>query len=254
MNYRHIYHAGNFADVFKHLALIEVIEYYKKKEAPFLVLDAFAGIGEYDISDERTQKTLEMQQGILKLLSNKEKLSSEFDRYLSIVERNLQYHAAYPGSPVIIDQLLREQDRMVCAELHPEDFLTLKALIPSAHNINAYHAIRAFTPPPEKRGVIFLDPPFEENNEFDKLVGAISELNKRFRQGTIIIWYPIKNDKDVRDFHSKVSAATSCEYIISELKLNSSEKLFKTGLLIINPTWGLEAFLKKTSNILKKHL
>jgi 23S rRNA (adenine2030-N6)-methyltransferase len=253
MNYRHIYHAGNFADVFKHIALIEVIEYYKKKDAPFLVLDAFAGIGEYDISDEHVQKTSEMQNGILKLLRNKEKLPKEFDKYISIVEGNLKYNA-YPGSPVIIDALLREQDRMVCSELHPEDFLTLKNLIPSAHNIDAYHAVRAFTPPAEKRGIIFLDPPFEKTDEFDKLLTAIAELHRRFRQATIIIWYPIKNEKDVRNFHSKIRTATSCEYVISELELKSSEKLFKTGLAIINPTWGLEVFLKKVSSILKKML
>ena len=224
MNYRHIYHAGNFADVFKHLALIETIEYYKKKESPFFVLDAFAGIGKYDISDERAEKHL---------------------------EQNI-----YPGSPIIIEELLRKQDRMTCCELHPEDYLLLKEAIRPfpAHNTNAYHAIKAFTPPVERRGVIFLDPPFEETNEFEKLISAIAELHKRFRNGTVIIWLPIKNEKDVKDFYLKAKAAHSGEQIISALQLDSSDKLFKTSLLIINPTWGIESFMQKISKNLKRLL
>ena len=249
MNYRHIYHAGNFADVFKHIALIEIIEYYKKKETPFFVLDAFAGIGEYDISDERVQKTEEMHNGVLKLLSQKINLSSEFHKYISIVESHIERNI-YPGSPVIIESLLREQDRMLCCELHPEDYILLRDVIRPfpAHNTNAYHAIRAFTPPIEKRGVVFLDPPFEERDEFEKLLVTISELHKRFRNGTVIIWYPIKNQEEVQDFYIKARSAHSGEQIISELSLRNSEKLFKIGLLIINPTWGLDEFLKSVSS------
>ena len=255
MNYRHIYHAGNFADVFKHLALIETIEYYKKKESPFFVLDAFAGIGKYDISDERALKTEEMQNGILKLLSQKTKLPCEFNKYISIVEKHLEQNI-YPGSPIIIEELLRKQDRMTCCELHPEDYLLLKEAIRPfpAHNTNAYHAIKAFTPPVERRGVIFLDPPFEETNEFEKLISAIAELHKRFRNGTVIIWLPIKNEKDVKDFYLKAKAAHSGEQIISALQLDSSDKLFKTSLLIINPTWGIESFMQKISKNLKRLL
>lgn len=255
MNYRHIYHAGNFADILKHIALIEVIEYYKRKDTPFFVLDAFAGIGEYDISDERALKTEEMKNGVLKLLDKQLDLPYEFSKYVSIVSKYIKNNI-YPGSPIIIRDLLREQDRAIYSELHHEDYLTLKnVMYPSpVHNIDAYNAVKAFTPPYEKRGIIFLDPPFEEKNEFSKLTQAISNLYKRFRNGTIIIWYPIKNSAEVQKFYSHAKASNSCEQIIVEMELSASEKLFKTGLLVINPTWGLKDLLQSVSRKLKEIL
>ena len=257
MNYRHIYHAGNFADVVKHIALIEIIEYYKKKDSSFFVLDAFAGIGKYSIDDERVSKTMEMQDGVLKLLRQENILTPEFHKYIELVKVYIQ-DGFYPGSPAIISDLLRKQDKAVFNELHPEDFLILKQMIPSAHNIDGYSAVRAFTPPQEKRGLIFLDPPFEKRDEFQKLLKSIEELGKRFRNGTIMIWYPIK--ESVEGFYQQAQQIHNGEQIHIEVTLNyqensniSSNKLKRTGLLIINPTWGLEELLQKTAMYLSNN-
>ena len=251
MNYRHIYHAGNFADVFKHIALVEILSYYKKKDKPFFVLDAFAGIGKYSINDERALKTEEMQDGIFKLLSSRDEYKRNFLNYFSLVKKYIDQDL-YPGSPLIIRDSLRPQDRLICCELHPEDFMELKELIPSAHKIDAYNAIKAFLPPEEKRGIIFLDPPFEKADEFDKLLLAIKEIHTKFRNGTIFIWYPIKNQIEVQSFYKNIKHNHSGEYIISELILPSMDKLHKTGILVINPTWGLENYLKGVVENLNK--
>ena len=177
MNYRHIYHAGNFADIVKHLVLIAILEQLKKK--PFAVLDAFAGLGLYDLNSEAAAKTLESDTGINKLLQATDPIPQLLQTFLNIV--NLVGLNHYPGSPFIIKQLLRPNDRLIACELHPSDYLSFKKLLPNnTHNIDAYNAIKAFLPFKENRGLIFLDPPFEVKNEFQKLLEALKKISYEF--------------------------------------------------------------------------
>ena len=150
MNYRHIYHAGNFADIVKHLVLIAILEQLKNKEKPFAVLDAFAGLGLYDLASEAASKTLEYNNGIGKLLQALDHTSKSLKIFLSVI--NSVGQNFYSGSPFIINKLLRPQDLLIACELHPTDYLNLKKLIPNAHNIDAYNAIKAFLPFKENRG------------------------------------------------------------------------------------------------------
>lgn len=196
MNYRHIYHAGNFADVTKHLALVMILDHLKKKDAPFCVIDAHGGIGLYDLQSIESQKTLEWQEGIGRFESILYTAPHDLLPYCQAISPHLN-KKHYPGSPLLSAQALRPQDRLIANELHPDDFETLKDVLWSYRNarvthLDAYECIRAHIPPQEKRGLVLIDPPFEKTNEFQTLIRQMQEWKKRFANGIFIIWYPIK--------------------------------------------------------------
>lgn len=194
MNYRHIYHAGNFADVMKHLALCLIIDHLKKKDAPFCVIDAHGGIGLYDLQSIEALKTREYEAGIGKF----QDIDShhDFSVYFDWVKNDLS-HGHYPGSPLLAARMLRGSDRLIANELHPEDVLTLQDTLGRDQNIrvtnmDAYECIRANIPPKEKRGIVLIDPPFEKTDEFQTLIKQMEEWKKRFANGIFLLWYPIK--------------------------------------------------------------
>lgn len=194
MNYRHIYHAGNFADVIKHMTLVLCLDHLKKKETPFCVIDAHGGIGLYDLTSEQAQKTGEWKDGIGQFAPND--AAGDFAPYYALVEGDIAA-GRYPGSPLLAARALRPQDRLVANELHPEDFRTLQQNLRSfsgarVTNLDAYECIRANIPPKEKRGIVLIDPPFEKKDEFDTLIRQMGEWKKRFAGGIYILWYPIK--------------------------------------------------------------
>lgn len=202
MNYRHIYHAGNFADVMKHLALILVLDYLKNKEAGFCVIDAHGGIGLYDLQSEQAQKTGEWLDGIARFENTEH--PEDFKSYYRAVSDDLIKTNNYPGSPLLSARNLRTQDRLIANELHPEDFETLRHLMQGykntrVTNTDAYECIRGHIPPAEKRGVVLIDPPFEKKEEFKTLITQMKEWKKRFPNGIYMIWYPIKPHLQVDD-------------------------------------------------------
>ncbi|MGI4776198.1 MAG: 23S rRNA (adenine(2030)-N(6))-methyltransferase RlmJ [Janthinobacterium lividum] len=249
MNYRHIYHAGNFADIVKHLVLIEVLRNFLKKDKPFAVLDAFAGCGLYNISSEQALCTKESASGIERLFIldqyNQQK-PQLIELFLSIVQRTGSQNL-YPGSPIIIKNLIRQDDRFIACELHKQDYQYLRQLIPDAHNIDAYKAIKVFLPFKEKRGLIFLDPPFEVKDEFDKLLDALKIIRHRSINTCCIIWHPIKEENTVNSFYVDLKTLGFVEILKIEFEIlglsptidlenNRIKKpLSKCGLLIINP-------------------
>lgn len=194
MNYRHIYHAGNFADVMKHLALCLIIDHLKKKESAFCVIDAHGGPGLYDLHSEQAQKTREWENGIGLFTDMSE--SGDFALYQTLVMSDLT-EGRYPGSPCLIARMLRPQDRMIANELHPEDVQTLTQNLrryknARATHLDAYECIRANIPPAEKRSLVLIDPPFEQKDEFETLARQMKEWKKRFATGIFLLWYPIK--------------------------------------------------------------
>jgi 23S rRNA (adenine2030-N6)-methyltransferase len=264
LNYRHIYHAGNFADIVKHLCLIGIINRLKAKDKPFCVLDAFAGIGFYNLTDERSLVTKEAEEGILKLANYKGALPSLIKQYMDIIKiYNDEDLALYPGSPAIISDLLREQDRLIASELHPEDFAELKQNFAYSeniklHNIDAYSAVKAFTPPIEGRGLVFLDPPFEKTDEFEKLIQAAKLLHKRFLAGVLLIWFPIKDSGKIKAFYNNFLSVGYKESLFVEFTLpkesinpEDKNKLQRTGLLIASPPWKLKEDLEESLRFLK---
>ena len=202
MNYRHAYHAGNFADVVKHVALTRLVEHLKLKDKAFRVIDTHAGVGLYDLSSEEAQKTGEWQAGIGRLL--KANLAPEGEAllapYLDAVKAANGDGGIekYPGSPSIVRHLLRPQDRLSAIELHPQDFSRLKTLFAGDFQVRAIEldgwlALGAHLPPKEKRGLVLVDPPFEEGGEFERLADGLVKAHRRWPGGIYALWYPVKD-------------------------------------------------------------
>ena len=195
MNYRHVYHAGNFADVLKHIVLLLCLDYLQKKEGPLCVIDAHGGAGVYDLRSEKSSKTREWERGIGRL-QNCPVAPDDLELYLSLLRDDLQT-GRYPGSPLLIARRLRPQDRLIANELHEPTFEVLgHNLAPfknaRAMRMDAYECIRAHIPPKERRGLVLIDPPFEKNDEFETLARQMRQWKKRWETGVFMLWYPIK--------------------------------------------------------------
>ena len=195
MNYRHVYHAGNFADVIKHIVLLFCLDYLQKKDGPLCVIDAHGGAGLYDLASEEAAKTREWERGI-GCLQDKTDAPFDLGLYLGALRDDLNA-GHYPGSPLLIARALRPQDRLIASELHEPTFEALcTALSPfknaKAMRMDAYECIRAQIPPKERRGLVLIDPPFEEKDEFETLARQMRQWNKRWETGVFLVWYPIK--------------------------------------------------------------
>lgn len=244
MNYRHAFHAGNHADCLKHALLLALVESFKRKPTPFRVLDTHAGRGLYDLASDEAQRTGEWLRGAGRLQSVTEGPLAPFVAAL----RAAGFPRAYPGSPALVRAALRPGDMLVCSELHPEEHAELRALFArdsqvAVHRRDGYEAIRAFTPFPEKRGLVLIDPPFEQPGEFDTLAAAIAAAHKKFRNGILAAWYPIKHRAPVRAFHQALKDAAIPDIVAAELFLREPtdpQRLNGSGLLVVNPPWGFE--------------
>jgi 23S rRNA (adenine2030-N6)-methyltransferase len=250
MNYRHIYHAGGFSDVVKHIVLILLLKHMKLKDKPFAVLDAFAGLGVYDINSDAAQKTCESDNGIKRLLG-KDFSDELILKYLDIVRL---YDGYYPGSPLIIANTIGHRNRLIACELHKEDYMVLKKnmkQIAQIHCIDAYKAIKAFWPPAENRGLIVLDPAFEVINEFEKIIHTLHLIKKRFTSGMTMLWYPIKDKKVIENFYASYKQIGYSETLILEFDISKlqSTGLQKCGILISNPPDILQTLTKTMSEL-----
>jgi len=257
MNYRHIYHAGNFGDVFKHSILTLLIHHLLQKDMPFCYLDTHAGIGIYNLLSIAAQKTKEYELGIVKVLKHKD-YPKELNSYLSIIkklngeEKILSY---YPGSPYIVRSLLRPSDRMILLELHHEDIILLKKEFfndkqVAVHHYDGYQGLKAFLPPKGRRGLVLIDPPFEQPDEFDQIIINLKIALTRWKTGTFAVWYPIKNAEDVAKFKRDLQALNINNLLLKELNINhlaySSERkntFSGCGMVIINPPWKFDEIL-----------
>jgi 23S rRNA (adenine2030-N6)-methyltransferase len=209
LNYRHAYHAGNFADVVKHVVLTRLLEYLKQKDKAFRVIDTHAGIGRYDLSSVEAQKTGEWQGGIGQLIdaSFAAPVAALLAPYLETV-RSLNPEGGiqkYPGSPLIARHLMRKQDRLTAIELHPKDAARLRTFFAGDFQariieLDGWLALGAHLPPKEKRGLVLIDPPFEETGEFERLVDGLIRAHKRWPGGIYALWYPIKDRKAIIAF------------------------------------------------------
>ena len=245
MNYRHAFHAGNFADCMKHVLLLWLLRALGRKEAGFLTLDTHAGIGHYDLSGPEATRTGEWQTGIGRLQDARGrrgvKLPDGIIDYLDMVERL----GLYPGSPALVEAVLRPQDRLIACELHPEDQALLRRHFRAnpqvaVHLRDGYEAIRAFLPPKERRGLVLIDPPYEKTDEFAALTQALREGYEKFPTGVFAAWYPIKHRGPVRAFHTALAEAGIRDVVAAEVLLREPvevDRLNGSGLLIVNPPW-----------------
>lgn len=253
MNYRHIYHAGNFADVFKHIVLMLVIDYLNKKEKPLFLLDTHAGIGRYDLTSEQAGRTGEAEEGIHRLWRDTQQLPEPVRRYLALIR---QFNKSgtlrtYPGSPLLMQQLMRPTDRLVANELHPQDVLSLKDALGldrrvKIENTDGYGLWKASVPPLERRGLVLVDPPFEVRNEFALLAEGLRQAMRRWATGIYALWYPIKNTAEVTGFHEEIGRMNlpDCKAFDFRLVTQPAEERFHgSGLVVVNAPWTLEADL-----------
>lgn len=256
MNYRHAFHAGNFADVVKHLILTRILEYLKLKSAAFRVIDTHAGIGRYDLTSDEAQRSPEWKDGIQRLFNKglPDSAAQLAQPYIDVVRgENRKGNAlvAYPGSPLLVRRLLRAQDRLTAVELHPEDATTLRALFAGdiqtrVIELDGWLALGAHLPPKEKRGLVLVDPPFEEPGEWDRLVSGLVKAHRRWQGGTYALWYPLKERHAADDFAAALRATTIPKILGAELTIRAPEtpaRLFGTGMIIVNPPYVLEAEL-----------
>ena len=244
MNYRHAYHAGNFADVVKHLALVAVLQYLKRKDKPFAVIDTHAGRGLYDLQSEEAGKTGEADAGIRRLAD----LNSETPLLAHYLKLARAFGAdRYPGSPLIAAQMLRAQDRLVAVEKHEEEARTLtRTLAPYARaramTADGYERLIALLPPPERRGVVLIDPPYEAADEFEQVARVFAQAYRRFATGIYLLWFPIKSASAANAFCAEVLSAGVAKALRVDIDVGASagDKLRAAGLLVINPPFGIE--------------
>jgi 23S rRNA (adenine2030-N6)-methyltransferase len=256
VNYRHAFHAGNFADVVKHIALTRILAYLMRKDAPFRIIDTHAGLGLYDLMGNEAQRTGEWSEGIAKLYETP--LTGEAATlakpYLDAVaavnpDGGLRF---YPGSPLIARHMMRQQDRMFALELHPDDFAGLSANFAGdiqvrTTRIDGWAALGTHLPPKEKRGLVFIDPPFEEKGEFDRIVDHLARAHARWPTGTYAIWYPLKDPAETARFHLGLRETGIAKILRIELALRAPSnppRLNGTGLIVVNPPYLLEAEMK----------
>ena len=254
MNYRHAFHAGNHADVFKHLVLTRLFAALSRKEAPVAYLDSHAGVGLYDLAGDQATRTGEWEQGIGRLWQSESK-PPMVEAYLEAIralnpDGQLRY---YPGSPELARQLTRPQDRLQLNEKHPDDGRLLKDNMAgdrrvAVHLGEGWHVPRALMPTQEKRVVLLIDPPFEQADELGRCVTALKEALGRMRQTIGVIWYPIKDERQLKRFYQDMARSGAPKLLRAELFVHPADdaaRLNGSGLAISNPPWGLEQELRE---------
>lgn len=272
MNYRHAFHAGNFADVIKHIALVRILTYLHEKPAAFRVIDTHAGAGLYDLTSDEAERGGEWRTGIARLMQARltNDVMTLVAPYLDIVrafnpQRDL---TAYPGSPLIARALLRPQDRLVACELEPK---ARKQLISALHrdpqgrvvDLDGWTALPAFVPPNERRGLVLIDPPFESRDEFTRLADGFAAAHGKWPTGIYMLWYPIKERRAIEALADRVAKVANAgggsdarclrvEFSVAPQTADSG--LVSSGLLIVNPPWTLAAELKAILHELEKPL
>ncbi len=252
MNYRHAFHAGNFADVLKHIVIARIITHLLEKPAPFRVIDTHAGIGLYDLAAHEAGRTREWEGGIGQVLASPHlpELAPLLAPYFEAITRVRIFHneRSYPGSPEIARGMLRGEDRLILVEKHPADAETLKknfAFDGRAKVLmrDGYESLLALVPPKERRGLILIDPPYEDRDEFAHLLNTFVPAYRKFPTGIYAIWYPIKAGSPVDSFHQALKIAGIPKILRIELRVradNFGTGLSGSGLIIVNPPWRLK--------------
>jgi len=263
MNYRHAYHAGNFADVVKHVALVAILLHLRKKDKAFRVIDTHAGAGLYDLGGDAATRTGEAAEGIAKLSDlTGASFPLALSTYLDIVRNTGP--GRYPGSPLIAAQLLRATDKLMAIEKHPEEEGALASALAPFKNAKAvaadgYARLAALLPPPERRGLVLIDPPFEAEDEFAMIAEALASARKRFATGVYLIWYPIKSQAASDALAGEIRAGGPQDVARITIDIGrdakaDKDRLSAAGLLIVNPPFGFVEEMRAAAEVLALRL
>ena len=272
-SYRHAFHAGSHADILKHLTLVHLVEYLQEKPVALTMVDTHAGAGIYSLQDGFAAVSKEAEGGIFRLLKFKEagnQIPESVQKYLDCIaaENITEELNTYPGSPFILARLLRPQDRLKLFELHPKEIDILRHNISElecAKQIDVYAAdsfsrLRGLLPPPSRRGLVLIDPSYEDKQDYRYLEVAIEEAMQRFATGCYAIWYPILSRREsaaLPDRMKKICAAHKRSWLHTELRVENApgeRRLQASGMFIINPPWTLEKHLAEALPTLTKAL
>ncbi|MGN6222133.1 23S rRNA (adenine(2030)-N(6))-methyltransferase RlmJ [Pseudoxanthomonas sp.] len=256
MNYRHAFHAGNHADVLKHVLLLALLDALKRKDSPFFVLDTHAGRGRYLLGGSESRKTAEADGGILRLF-DAARLPAPVEAYLRAVQADNPVGAlvAYPGSPLLAAQAMRAQDRLAACELQAEEAAELKALFAhdarvAVHARDGYAAMHALLPPRAgdtrfARGLVLIDPPYEaQDAEYPRIIDALRDGLQRWPNASYAVWYPIKQRRSLQPFFRRAAALPAKAALVAELQVRPDDsplRLNGSGMLVINPPWQFDA-------------
>ncbi|WWM72974.1 23S rRNA (adenine(2030)-N(6))-methyltransferase RlmJ [Vibrio cholerae] len=261
LSYRHSFHAGNHADVLKHIVQSLILNSLQQKEKPFVYHDTHSGVGRYDLTHEWSEKTGEYKQGIARVWQQ-DNIPAELDSYLDAIRQlnqgeTLRY---YPGSPRVARAHLREQDRMVLTELHPSDYPLLEQEFHRDRQVSIYKEdgfarLKASLPPQERRGLVLIDPPYELAKEYRDVVLAIAQSYKRWATGIYAIWYPVVNRCDIDDMLQGLQGLEIRKILQIELGVapDTNERgMTASGMIVINPPWTLESQMQTILPFLKQ--
>src|SRR5690606_19182207 len=269
MNYRHAFHAGNHADVLKHVVLLGLCDALAAKPAPCFALDTHAGRGLYKLDGESAQRTGEALDGIARLQAEAPR-EPAIQRYLAAVRACRQRHGAhaYPGSPWLLAHALREQDRIAACELQPEEAAALRANFAgdprvAVHERDGYAAVKALLPPKHgatkfARGLVLVDPPYEAQlDEFDVALAALREGLARWPQGMFALWYPIKQGRALQPFQRRAAALPAKSALLLELLVRPDDSPLRmngSGMLLLNPPWRFDAAMRPALDAMRDAL
>ena len=259
MNYRHAFHAGNFADVVKHAVLCRMLTHLRQKPAAFRVLDTHAGAGVYDLTGSEAGKTGEWRGGIGRLIGENTQALPAAGRALlapyldAVAALNPSGQlTAYPGSPVLVQAMLRARDRLIACEFEPQAAAALQRQLrgdprAKALAIDGWTALAAYVPPKERRGLVLIDPPFERPDEFSRLAKGLQTAHRKWPTGAYLLWYPIKDAAEVASFIRKLGRLGIGKMLRMELIVATASEdlgLRGSGLVAVNPPWTLHGELK----------
>ena len=261
MNYRHAFHAGNFADVVKHAILVRLLEHLRGKPAAFRVIDTHAGAGLYDLGGPEAQRSAEWQGGIARLMNAGLDCVDLDPAPRTLLAPYLEAVAAanspgrlatYPGSPALVRAFLRSQDRLVACELEPQAAASLKHHLGQDRRIklvaiDGWTALNAYVPPKERRGLVLIDPPFEASDDFTRLARGLEAAHHKWASGTYLLWYPIKSRAEPDALKRRLVRTGIAKILRAELEIGpmtDAARLSGCGLIIVNPPWTLEDELR----------
>ncbi|MBL1352658.1 MAG: 23S rRNA (adenine(2030)-N(6))-methyltransferase RlmJ [Zetaproteobacteria bacterium] len=263
LSYQHSYHAGNHADILKHIILGDVVAGMQKKDTPMFMLDGFAGRGIYDLNAKDAQKKHEFDTGVARLWPIQEKkLPEGIQRWKALIESENPKggFSRLPGSTAMLASMLRSTDRLAACDLHPQEFDALRQGFRahrrfSFHKRDAYETLRAFLPPKEKRGLIFLDPSFEDKLEYQRVAEAIADIYPHFRAGVYVVWYPILPAGRESDLFRAFKKSEIRNILRIEMSGDFPDMQMQgSGMLIVNPPWHAQAQMKASLAWVHEHL
>ena len=272
MNYRHHFHAGNFADVMKHALVVALLVALQRKEKGLLYLDTHAGRGRYDLEraaagDSQVRRPewpdgigrLQVAEGVPAAVREYLELVQRFDRAAGNLGETPRF---YPGSPLLVQALARPQDRLALCEMQPAECAALRGEFAGAprvsvHEMDGYVALRAMLPPPERRALVLIDPPFEAQDEYERIGAGLREGLRRFGSGTFAVWYPLTDRARVGEFSSRVRELAPPPTLFAELSIAPEDPTFRMhgcGLLVVNPPWQFETTAREVVGFLAPRL